>query len=378
MHLGVWGRVCALCGLLLAAWGHAAPAAEPAQTRFPGGRLVGNTLVFPDRPAGALLSDTYLRADGKGWAFDRARDAQPVPIRWFNQSDGQFCITRILRGFPDPGECAIVTVSKSLVTFQSADSSVRVAELVIDDPLGLEARATGRAPMRVVGADAVSMLVGNTFLLTAIGGSEPNGAIYLMPDGAFQLLKDYDSGGDYVGEVEVETHRWRTGQDGRLCLSFKGSERCQDLSITDHLVVLRDPEVWLLGVLEQGDVRHLSPQARRASARLLASITGATLAFPSRATDDQAALYLARDGTGEELERRAGDWFRKQRIYWMFRPDLRRLCTFNARGTAADIRYRTSNCEPLVMLDDGIAFEVEGRPPVRITVSKRHPRSVDR
>ena len=144
-----------------------------------------------------------------------------------------------------------------------------------------------------------------------------------------------------------------------------------------HLVMLRDPEVLFVGVLEQGDVRHLSPQARRASARLLASITGAALAFPARA-DDQAALYLARDGTGEQLERKAGDWVRKQRIYWTFRPDLRWLCTFNARGAAADIRYQTSNCEQMVILEDGIAFEVKGKPPVRITVSKRRPKIVDR
>jgi hypothetical protein len=218
------------------------------------------------------------------------------------------------------------------------------------------------------------MLVGNTLLLTPIGGREPSGAIYVMAGGSMQLLTDYDSTGDYVGEVAVDTHRWRTRPDGRFCLSFKGKEKCPELSITDNLVVLRDPEVWLMGVLEQGDVRHLSPQEMRVSSRLLASITGATLQFASRrAADGQAALYLGKDGTGEELERKAGRWVRKERVRWMFRPDLRWLCTFNARHARADIRYRTSNCVPVVLSADGIAFKAEGNPPIPVTLSKGRP-----
>jgi hypothetical protein len=371
---GVW----MLRGLVLFGVCGVVFASEPSRLSSPGAHLLGNTLVFSERPVGALLSDTYLRADGSGWAFDPARDTQPAAIRWFHQSDGQFCITRALRGFPDPAECGVVTVSESRVAFQGAGGGVHLAELKADDPLGLEARATGRSPRRVVGADAASMLVGNTLLLTAIGGREPNGAIYLMPNGSFQLLTDYDSGGDHVGEVKVETHRWRMQPDGRLCLSFKGKEKCADLSIADHLVVLRDPEVWMVGMLEQGDVRHLSPQQMRESKRLQASITGATLAFASRyAAEGQRALYLGRDGTGDELERKAGRWVRKDRIYWMFRPDLRWLCTFTARRPRADIRYYTSNCTPLVFSAQGIAFKAEGKPPIPITVSKRRPNIVD-
>lgn len=129
-----------------------------------------------------------------------------------------------------------------------------------------------------------------------------------------------------------------------------------------------------MGILQQGDVRHLSPQGRRASNRLLASITGATLKFMTRhAVEREAALYLGQDGKGEELERKAGRWVRKDRIYWMFRPDRPWLCTFTARRGGADIRYQTSNCTPLVLSEDGIAFKVDEKPPIPITLSKGRP-----
>lgn len=380
MRNGWLGRLFALSGLVISGWSGVASAANSSSVSWPGFRLAGNTLVFSDKPAGALLSDTYLRADGKGWAFDTARDTQPVPIRWFQQSGGQFCITRALRGFPDPGECATVTVSDTRVTFRGKDDHVRVAEIKEDDPLGLEARVTGRSPQRFVGAEALPMLVGNTLLLTPTGGHRPSGgAIYMMPNRSLQLLDDHDSGSDYVGEISLSAGRWRTRPDGRLCLAFKGEETCVDLSITDSLVVLRENrEVKVMGILEQGDVRHLSPQGIRASNRLLASITGATLAFTTRHTvERQAALYLGGDGKGEELERKAGRWVRKDRVYWMLRPDLRWLCTITARRSRADIRYRTSNCIPLALSEDGVAFKVDGEPPIPITLSKGRPDIVD-
>ncbi len=315
MRKGWLGRVFALSGLVISGCWGVASAASSSSVSSPGFRLAGNSLVFPDRPAGALLSDTYLRADGKGWAFDTTRDTQPVPIHWFQQSDGQFCITRVLRGFPDPGECATVTLSDTRVTFRGTDDHVLVAEIKEDDPLGLEARVTGRSPQRYVGAEALPMLVGNTLLLTPVGGHKPSGgAIYMMPKGSLQLLDDHDSVSDYVGEAKLSAGRWRSRPDGRLCLAFKVEETCLDLSITDSLVVLRENhEVKFMGMLEQGDVRHLSPQGRRASDRLLASITGSTLVVAPRHTvEAQASLYLGRDGKGEELERKAGCWAHKK------------------------------------------------------------------
>ena len=326
MRKGWLGHVFALSGLVISGWSGVASAATSSSVSSPGFRLAGNTLVFSDKPAGTLLSDTYLRADGRGWAFDTTRDTQPVPIHWFQQSDGQFCITRAIRGFPDRGECATVTVSDTRVTFRGKDDHILVAEIKEHDPLGLEARATGRSPQRYATAEALPMLVGNTLLLTPTCWHKPSGgAIYLMPKGSLQLLDDHDSGSDYVGEIKLSAGRWRTRTDGRLCLEFKVEETCFDLSITDSLVVLRDHhEVKVMGILEQGDVRHLSPQGIRASNRLLASITGATLAFTTRHTvERQAALYLGGDGKGEELERKAGRWVRKDRVYWMLRPDLR-------------------------------------------------------
>lgn len=380
MHKGWLGRLFALSGLVISGWSSVASAATSSSVSWPGFRLAGNTLVFSDKPAGTLLSDTYLRADGRGWAFDTTRDTQPVPIHWFQQSDGQFCITRALRGFPDRGECAAVTVSDTRVTFRGKDDHVLVAGIKEGDPFGLEARATGRSPQRYATAEALPMLVGNTLLLTPTGGHKPSGgAIYLMPKGSLQLLDDHDSGSDYVGEIKLSAGRWRTRTDGRLCLEFKVEETCFDLSITDSLVVLRDHhEVKVMGILEQGDVRHLSPQGIRASNRLLASITGATLAFTTRHTvERQAALYLGGDGKGEELERKAGRWVRKDRVYWMLRPDLRWLCTFTARWGGTDIRYRTSNCIPLALSEDGVAFKVGGEPPIPITLSKGRPDIVD-
>jgi hypothetical protein len=379
MHKGWLSCVFALSGLVISGWPGAASATNTPPVSSPVFRLAGNTLVFPDRPAGTLLSDTYLRADGKGWAFDTTRDTQPVPIRWFRQSDGQFCITRAFRGFPDPGECANVTVSGTRITFRSTDDRVLVAEIKEDDPLGLEARATGRSPQHFTGAEALSMLVGNTLLFTPTGGREPGGALYMMPNGSLQLLDEYKIGSDYVGEIKLSAGRWRTRPDGRLCLAFNVEETCFDLSITDSLVVLRDHhEAKHMGILEQGDVRHLSPQGKRDSNRLLASITGAMLTFTTRnPVERQAALYLGRDGKGEELERKAGRWVRKKRVHWMFRPDLRWLCTFNARPGNTDIRYRTSNCTPLALSEDGIAFKVDGEPPIPITLSKGRPDIVD-
>jgi len=380
MHKGWLGHLFALSGLVISGWSGVTSAATSSSVSWPGLRLAGNTLVFSDKSAGALLSDTYLRADGRGWAFDTTRDTQPVPIHWFQQSDGQLCITRALHGFPDRGECAIVTVSDTRVTFRGKDDHVLVAEIKEDDPLGLEARATGRSPQRYATAEALPMLVGNTLLLTPTGGHKPSGgAIYLMPKGSLQLLDDHESESDYVGEIRLSAGRWRTRTDGRLCLVFKVEETCFDLSITDSLVVLRDHhEVKVMGILEQGDVRHLSPQGIRASNRLLASITGATLAFTTRHTvERQAALYLGGDGKGEELERKAGRWVRKDRVYWMLRPDLRWLCTFTARRGGADIRYRTSNCIPLALSEDGVAFKVDGEPPIPITLSKGRPDIVD-
>lgn len=58
-------------------------------------------------------------------------------------------------------------------------------------------------------------------------------------------------------------------------------------------------------------------------------------------------------------------------------PRLAVVCTFNARRAVADIRYQISNCELTVILEDGIAFEVKCKPPVRIAVSKRCPKIVD-
>lgn len=380
MREGWLGRAFVLSGLVVFGWSGVASAETYSWASSPVFRLAGNTLVFPDRPAGTLLSDTYLRADGKGWAFDTTRDTQPVPIHWFRQSNGQFCITRAFRGFPDPGECANVTVSGTRITFRSTDDRVLVAEIKEDDPLGLEARATGRSPQRFVGTEALPMLVGNTLLLTPTGGHKPSGgALYMMPNGSLQLLDEYELGNDYVGEIKLITGRWRTRPDGRLCLAFNVEETCFDLSITDSLVVLRDHlEAKHMGILEQGDVRHLSPQGRRDSNRLLASITGTTLSFTTRhAVERQAALYLGQDGKGEKLEREAGRWVRKERVYWMFRPDLRWLCTFTARRGGADIRYQTSNCTPLVLSEDGIAFKVDGQPPVPITLSKGRPDIVD-
>ena len=380
MHKGWLGRLFALSGLVISGWSGVASAATSSSVSWPGFRLAGNTLVFFDKPAGTLLSDTYLRADGRGWAFDTTRDTQPVPIRWFQQSDGQFCITRALSGFPDPGECATVTVSDTRVTFRGKDDHVLAAGIKEADPLGLEARFTGRSPQRFVGPEALPLLLGNTLLLTSIGGHKPSGgAIYMMPRGSLQLLDDHDSAGDYVGKVKLSAGQWRTRPDGRLCLAFKAEETCFDLSITDSLVVLRENrEVKIMGILEQGDVRHLSPQGIRASNRLLASITGATLAFTTRHTvERQAALYLGGDCKGEELERKAGRWVRKDRVYWMLRPDLRWLCTFTARRGGAAIRYRTSNCIPLALSEDGVAFKVDGEPPIPITLSKGRPKSVD-
>lgn len=376
MHKGWLSGVFALSALVISNWSGAASATNISPVSSPVFRLAGNTLVFPDRPAGTLLSDTYLRTDGRGWAFDTARDTRPVPIQWFQQSDGQFCITRALRGFPDPGECATVTVSDIRITFRGTDDRVLVAEIKEDDQLGLEARATGRSPQRYATAEALPMLLGNTLLLTPAGGRKPSGgAIDMMPNGSLQLLDDHKIGSDYVGEIKLSTGRWRTRPDGRLCLAFNAEETCFDLSIVDSLVVLRDHrEAKLMGILQQGDVRHLSPQGRRASNRLLASITGATLKFTTRhAVEREAALYLGHDGKGEELERKAGRWVRKDRIYWMFRPDLRWLCTFTARRGGADIRYQTSNCTPLVLSEDGIAFKVDDKPPIPITLSKRRP-----
>ena len=380
MNNGWLGHVFALSGLVLSAWSSVASDAPPSSLSWPGFRLAGNTLVFSDKPAGTLLSDTYLRADGTGWAFDTTRDAQPDPIRWYQQSDGQFCITRVLRGSPDPGECATVTVSNTRVTFRGKDDHVRIAEIKDDDPLGLEARFTGRSPQRFTGAQALPMLVGNTLLLTPTGGHKPSGgALYMMPNGSLQLLDEYKIGSDYVGEIKLSAGRWRTRPDGRLCLAFNVEETCFDLSITDSLVVLRDHhEAKHMGILEQGDVRHLSPQGKRDSNRLLASITGTTLSFTTRhAVERQAALYLGQDGKGEKLERKAGRWVRKDRVYWMFRPDLRWLCTFTARWGGADIRYQTSNCTPLVLSEDGIAFKVDGEPPIPITLSEGRPDIVD-
>lgn len=380
MCKGWSSRVFALSGLVIYGWLGAASATNSLPVSSPVFRLAGNTLVFPDRPAGTLLADTYLRADGRGWAFDTTRDTEPVPIHWFRQSDGQFCITRALRGFPDPGECVNVTTSETRITFRSADDRVLVAEIKEDDPLGLEARATGRSPQRHATAEALPMLVGNTLLLTPTGGDKPSGgALYIMSDGSLQLLDEYRVGSDYVGEIKLSTGRWRARPDGRLCLAFNLEETCFDVSITDSLVVLRDHlEAKHMGILEQGDVRHLSPKGRRDSNRLLASITGTTLSFTTRhAVERQAALYLGQDGKGETLERKAGRWVRKDRVYWMFRPDLRWLCTFTARRGGTDIRYQTSNCTPLVLSKDGIAFKVDGQPPVPITLSKGRPDIVD-
>lgn len=346
------------CLGLVAVAGVAKAAQDVSQGPWVGRHFLESTLTLSESGKGGDASDTYLVSDGTGWIRQAGRDAAPVPIRWFTQSDGQFCITRTQRGYPQAGECAVYSITGDQVEVRFSDGGVRTGAITPGDPGSLELQATGQTVDRKQGAVAVRALVDNTLTLTAIGARHPVGAYYLMSDGTMRRLEDLDSPGDYVGEVLVESMRWKIDAQDRLCIAWKRGEACDAVSVVGNRVVLRHGDAAWTGRLEAGDVWNLSPAGMRESRRIEQAISGASLVASEPGSGSAGGYYLGADGKGGEMVRAQGKWTLKNEIRWMFRPDRHLLCIRNtSRYRDEKPEFRTSNCSIVSLSGDTLTFE---------------------
>lgn len=319
--------------------------------------MLGNTLSLSPQAASAA-SETYLAEDGTGWTLQAGRDTGPVPIRWFTQSDGLFCVTRALRGYPQPGECATYAFSGNRVQLTLDNGDTRTGETLPGDPHGLEARARGQAPQRLQGAEAARALVGNTLVLVATGSRQQHGAYHLMADGSGQWVQDEDSFGDYVGQAPIKAMRWRIDTQGHLCTAWPRGEDCQTVAITGDRVVLHLDATVFTGVLEAGDTRHLAPGAMQQSQQMLQAFTDATLTTAPAQQADARAYYLGADGQGQEIKRVQGQWTSTRTIQWMFRPDRRWLC-ISTLPPRSPPQFPASNCTPVALSGSKVSLAPE-------------------
>lgn len=360
--------------LLLAGAPHGSQAAaQPATFGSIGKRMAGNTLSLPAPDGATGATATYLAEDGSGWILQAGRDEAPAPIRWFTYSDGTFCVTRTMRGAPQPGECARYTFAGDRVRLTLDTGETRDGTILPGDPNALEARARGQAPQRLQGADAVRALVDRTLEIVSLGSRQPYAAYHLLADGSGRWLQDEESFGDDVGKVRTQDFRWRIDPQGRWCTAWTRGEDCMTIAITGDRVLLRQDGQVLAGLLESGDTRHLSPQAMAQSQRMLRSLTDATLVREAPTGQaDVRAYYLGADGRGEELRRTDGDWTTTERVQWMFRPDRRWLC-ISPLPPEHPHPFMTSHCVPVTLSGNKITLTPKNGTPTHGTLSQGRP-----